>query len=318
MSGLRADLPVRPRFPTLFGVLMRRTLDLQETVFAVVALGVAACAAVLPRWSEQSELCVIAGLIVLLGVPHGALDPVFARRQYALRSWAGWLAALALYLALSALVVLVWRLAPVVFLSGFLILAALHFSGDLDAGVHGVSRIAYGFAVIILPTVLHEDETRRIFLFIAGPEAASLAASALHALSQPWLAALLACAAFEAGARPRSALVMAAIACMATLAPPLVSFAVFFCGMHSARHILRTLDYAEHWSARALIAVGVAPMAVVASAAFVLWRLYQDAPFEARVLQIMFVGLAALTAPHMALVERVRLAGGLGAQRASS
>jgi hypothetical protein len=49
----------------------------------------------------------------------------------------------------------------------------------------------------------------------------------------------------------------------------------------------------------------------VVMASAVAWHLLKDTTLDARVLQIVFVGLAALTVPHMVLVERVRLSGWL-------
>jgi Brp/Blh family beta-carotene 15,15'-monooxygenase len=102
---------------------------------------------------------------------------------------------------------------------------------------------------------------------------------------------------------------IAAVAILATFAPPLVAFAVFFCGMHSARHILRTRDYSGPASPKMMLAACLGPMAGVAllAAAAVLWL--RNVPMEARLIQLIIVGLAALTVPHMALVERVRFSG---------
>lgn len=62
---------------------------LQGLVFSFSALGVAFAATTLGRFSPQSELIVLAALIVVLGIPHGAMDTIFAQKLYGIRTpWA--------------------------------------------------------------------------------------------------------------------------------------------------------------------------------------------------------------------------------------
>ena len=101
---------------------------------------------------------------------------------------------------------------------------------------------------------------------------------------------------------------MAVAAALALLAPPLLGFAVFFCAMHSARHIVRTWHYVGAGLGqaarlgRAALLPTLGTLALGATVAYC-WR---TQPLEAGLIQWLFVGLAALTVPHMALVEPVR------------
>ncbi len=59
---------------------------LQGTLFCLITL-IGALAMLAMEWfSPQSEIILLAVLIVLLGVPHGALDTVFAHQLYGIRS----------------------------------------------------------------------------------------------------------------------------------------------------------------------------------------------------------------------------------------
>lgn len=91
--------------------------------------------------------------------------------------------------------------------------------------------------------------------------------------------------------------------------PPLVAFATFFCAMHSPRHIPRTARYASDVPKRVLWAAGLVPMLLVLGLVAAVWSRFGNVPVEDRLVRIMFIGLAALTVPHMVLVERVRLSG---------
>ena len=96
---------------------------------------------------------------------------------------------------------------------------------------------------------------------------------------------------------------------LAVAAPPFAAFTIFFCGMHSARHILRTVRYVGHerWGAM-IIAAGL-PIAAIFIAAVAALPLQSGLAIDGRIIRILFVGLAALTGPHMAIVERVRFKG---------
>jgi hypothetical protein len=79
--------------------------------------------------------------------------------------------------------------------------------------------------------------------------------------------------------------------------------------MHSARHILRTARYAQTTSLSFLWMAALFPMLGVAGLTLLAWWLMADHPIDSRLIQIVFVGLAALTVPHMVLVEPVRARG---------
>jgi Brp/Blh family beta-carotene 15,15'-monooxygenase len=94
------------------------------------------------------------------------------------------------------------------------------------------------------------------------------------------------------------------------VAPPLYAFVVFFCAMHAARHILRTTEYAGGATElRRLLMFALPPMVVTSAAAILITLRIPSSSVGSGLVQIIFVGLAALTVPHMALVERVRWRG---------
>lgn len=51
------------------------------------------------------------------------------------------------------------------------------------------------------------------------------------------------------------------------------------------------------------------PMTITVAGVAIAWWLSDGTPLDLRLTQILFVGLAALTVPHMILVERVRFTG---------
>jgi Brp/Blh family beta-carotene 15,15'-monooxygenase len=284
-------------------------VQIQGIVFSGVAILVAAAAAFLPRFSPQTELVVMAALVVGLGAPHGALDTVFAGELFRLRSFRSWLLFVTLYLLLAAFVVGFWRIFPALFLAVFLFISLVHFSGDPQAGTPLVSRILYGGAILFLPHVFYSAEVTGLFSFLVGPTAGYRVAAGMQPVAGLWLLGLAIAAAHRASSDWLTALEMVAVGLLTVFAPPLLAFTLFFCGMHGARHILRTVKYSGRSFSKLLAASALAPtlgfMCALAAAFYWLRHL----PWETRLVQMLFVGLAALTVPHMVLVEQVRFSG---------
>lgn len=284
-------------------------LRIQGLAFSIGAILLAIVAVSTARFDSQVELIVVASLIVLLGIPHGALDTIFARKLYGIKTLGGWLRFALIYLLLGASVVGFFMLAPSGFLIGFLLISMLHFSGDPAAGTPWFARALYGGAIIVLPTLLYAGEITRLFALLVGIDAATLVTPFLRLLAWPWLISFVLAAIQRLPKDWLTALEMGAVALLAVLAPPLISFTVFFCAMHSARHILRTINYSGSSSLGLILGAMSLPMLGVLLASATAWHFLGGMPMNGAIIQLVFVGLAALTVPHMALVERVRLSG---------
>jgi beta-carotene 15,15'-dioxygenase len=286
-----------------------KALRIQGILFTASAALVTLGSLGLGRLPPQVELIVVTVLILVLGVPHGALDTIFAKQLYGIRTLTGWLQFTLLYVLLAALVVGLWRWQPALFLLGFLIISAAHFSGDPLPPTPWPVRLLYGGSVILLPTLWHAPEISRLFGLLVGESTASPLIPWLRLLAWPWLVGLTFASVWQIRKDFWTSLEIVAAGSLALAAPPLVAFVVFFCGMHSSRHILRTMSFSGRSSWRYITGAALLPMLGVLLGSGLAWGFLRNTAIDARVIQVVFVGLAALTVPHMVLVERVRLSG---------
>ena len=286
-------------------------LRFQGLAFSALAWASLAMSLWLPRVDAQAQLAVLAPLILLLGVPHGALDTVFVRQLTGIQSAAGWGLFTIAYVAAAASVVVLWWFAPGFFLGAFLLISVSHFSGDPEGQTAVWFRALYGGAVVFCPLTLHAAEVSQLFSALAGESAAQSIVATLQWVAWPWVAAIG--VATIAGAKQSLArsIELVSLTALLTFAPPLIGFTIFFCAMHSARHVLRTRDYSSAGTLRHLLRIAAWPMLATVAGVAIAWWLSDGKPLDMRLAQLLFVGLAALTVPHMIVVERVRFTGWL-------
>lgn len=248
------------------------------------------------------QIAAIAILAAVLGMPHGALDPLVARRLGLWRGPVGFGVFNLVYTALSIAVIALWLVAPVPSLVLFLAVSAVHFGGDWMRGRSPWLRSLAGVAMLSLPAFRDEDAVADLYATLAGEGARSVA-SVQAAIGLPLLVLLLGLAVLAARRAPHEALELGLVALLALTTPPLVFFIVYFCTLHSARH-LREGFVEEREQPRRLTALVVVAYTVIplAAAALFLTATAGTASLDDQLLRVVFIGLAALTVPHMALI----------------
>lgn len=133
----------------------------------------------------------MAALIIILGVPHGALDTLFARQLYGVNSLMAWVKFSIIYLVMAGLVVGLWYFAPLLFLIGFIVISIAHFSGDPDGETGWLIRLIYGGAIIFIPAHRHPQEIADLFTLLVGQESSQALMPWMSGLALPWLLAFI-------------------------------------------------------------------------------------------------------------------------------
>ncbi len=271
----------------------------------IVAVCVAATTltATLGGWTPTPRAAwsiVIVAIVVAL--PHGALDVVIGPRLVKPTLFFG------MYLAAALGIVLVWLAAPPLGVVTFFLSSWYHFASGDAAHHRNLARagevlgVSTAGCAIGLPLVLHARLVTPLL------SALMLGTTSVTSDQVAFLGSIIAAPSLVAGLvaghaalriRRYSAVVeFATIAVVAAAVHPLVSFSIYFALWHAPRHLL-TLDIElQDWWRAAWATAGT--LLVAAG----VWRLLEPAaPNAARV---VFIGLAALTGPHLAVTELLR------------
>jgi Brp/Blh family beta-carotene 15,15'-monooxygenase len=274
----------RPAFETLFYL----SVSLLAGAFLLLDL---------PMPSANVQVMLLAVGVALIGLPHGALDPLLAKRAGLMEGWRGVGLFHGAYVGAAGLVLGMWMIAPVLSLSVFLLYSAYHFAGDWMRGPW-LARVLLGACVLSLPAVAHVSDVGTIYGLLASQNAVAIA-EGQHWLGPLWICGIgVACAVWLMKGQFWQVAEIVTLAVSAMLLPPLVFFLIYFCGLHSPRHFLQVWRAsADKLQAGKVAGVYTALTLVVAIPA----ALSFPGSIEASLQQIVFIGLAALTVPHMIL-----------------
>lgn len=261
---------------------------------------------VVARFLPVAALDALAALAVLtIGIAHGAVDPVLARRGAGLGFYV-------LYVSGAAAVFVLWFAAPAVVLAAFIVASVIHFGEGDTRGVRGAgwAILSRGCFVTLVPLIAHAHDVapvvRALGVHIPPHIFQALESYNGEGATRFVVAALLTAWHARDAARTGGVPALAEVLVLATafFSLPLVpAFALYFTVWHSADHLRAVrLRGGEHLTRHAIIGTGISWLAI---AAFLLvsgrW-VSGDQRWS-----VLFGFLAAVTAPHMFVVARARL-----------
>ncbi|NBB74757.1 MAG: beta-carotene 15,15'-dioxygenase, Brp/Blh family [Bacteroidetes bacterium] len=294
---------------------------------AVLALTVAVTT--LSFWGalplESGAFAILMGVVVLTGIPHGAVDHLVAAQLYDLdASWTDQAKFYGFYLALMALYGGLWLVAPVASLAVFLVMTMYHF-GQADLAYlaspdrqHRLAYLSRGLFLIGLPIAAFPNVVAPIFDAIVGTSLSGWALLMHHQTAVVGgliaqhglvLVALWAGGVASTTALGRELLSVAVLSLLFYTVHPLVAFAVYFGFWHSLGHILELIRFFnQHDQPTSLVDFYRKAMLFTVLSFVLLGALYAagDAfgtPME--MIALLFILISVMTLPHMIIVERL-------------
>ena len=260
-------------------------------------------------------------LILIIGISHGALDDVKGKKLLTILNIKKFYIFYLIYLTISLSVILIWIIVPPITLIIFLTIASFHFGKEdtnfLINKSSNLTPILYflrGLLVIVSPLYFNFNETVAIFkMLLINNEQFYSSLSFIENFKiieiAIGLSALSSIILFLKEFNFKKFAIFLdffSIIILNYYLSPLVAFTVYFCFLHSIRHIISLaieMDKTNLKNGFKLFVKKAFPLTVL-TAIFCLVGLYllnNVYELNSAILKIIFIGLASLTFPHILL-----------------
>ena len=254
-------------------------------------------------------------LVASIGISHGALDNMKGAQLLKIFDMKSMFTFYVGYLAISVLVICVWLLSSTFLLCLFLLLASYHF-GKEDSEFLFQSKKFYldilfflkGLVIISAPLFFQYTDTINIFNTI-GMNTDLFIFRDYSFIISCFFISIISSIAIVLIARNLYASILIidlfAIVILNYFLHPLFAFTLYFCFLHSVRHsitLMQDLDKDLSKSIKIFIRKSL-PLTIVTASIFVVAFAFLMSEYDinSSINKVIFVGLAALTFPHIIL-----------------
>ena len=257
-------------------------------------------------------------LILSVGISHGAMDNYKANKILKIYKINNKIIFYLIYMLISLLVIIFWFFFTSLTLLVFLLLASYHFGREdtffLNIENSNFNQFFYlikGSLIIFAPLFFHIDETLKIFKVLLINDEVLFFIKDQHWIINICLGlSILGYLYFIFKKRFKDFEILfldiISILVLNFIFSPLIAFTIYFCFLHSVRHIISIsyeldpdnfLDGVKAFTKKAL------PLTIVTAVLYLLAIVFLSNSYGLNdvVIKVIFIGLASLTFPHILL-----------------
>jgi beta-carotene 15,15'-dioxygenase len=305
------------------GIYNRKILSLEPKLHQVFMIVVLAISLILHFFFGLTQVIneplLAAVLILTLGVPHGSFDVLLIKQKlhgpnntkYKL------IRLIAIYVGMALTMLLFWWASSGLALVFFLLISAYHFGGDwvpdslntTDSNkdkskyTNALVRFVVGSALLCSTTLLHSEEVKTIFSWLTKTENASVLSTYMKFIALPLLGIGIVTFSMFVFDSFLGFIELILVFSAAISLPPITFFVIYFCLLHSIRHLFEVQTKLSALN-RNTIVKGALPYGLVAIISCLVGAtFFNQLTVGPALLSAVFIGLAALTVPHMILVD---------------
>ena len=252
-------------------------------------------------------------LIFFIGLPHGSFDGAVAS-LVGFSNRFQFIQFLFYYLTLFLLVIIFWLYFPIVALTIFIIMTIVHFglcdwtNFKINKFKYSVS-FTYGMTIIFGIIFFNENQSFLIFEYLTNDKIYLFQKYFLI----PYLVTLLSIIYFTYLSFIEKKLRKGVIEIIFLLSifyffDPLLSFAIYFCFFHTYKHLKHLIkNIYLNLTNKGFVIYSTLIFTIISwiGGLGIVYYLVQNISLYESILKVIFIGLAALTLPHMLLVDLI-------------
>ncbi len=237
--------------------------------------------------------------VVFFGFPHGALDSLVAKRNKVFSNIYGFMLFNLSYLTLSLTIFFIWYLLPYYSLIIFLVISAWHFSEDWRTKLNLLDRLILGTSVINLPIFFNPSESANIYRMLVDQVAVN---NIINFQSNFTYVLLMLLVYFIIKNYNNKILLFQIIIIFLSsfFLTPIYYFISYFCFFHSLKNFQETIKELNEKKSRITVFLIFNTLFTIILG-YILFFYFIDGHITNKIINIVFIGLAALTVPHMVL-----------------
>ena len=257
-------------------------------------------------------------LILSIGISHGAMDNFKANKLLIIYKINNKSIFFILYILISSFVILFWSLYSSLTLLFFLLVASYHFGREdtsfLHKGNSYIDQVLYlikGSLIVFSPLFFHFDETLKIFETLLLSKKVLIFFKEEHWIINLFLSlSILGYFYFIYKNKFKDYeilfLDLFSILILNYVFTPLIAFTIYFCFLHSIRHIISIsyeLDPINFFEGIKSFVGKALPLTIITAVLYFLAIVFLSNSYGLNdvIIKVIFIGLASLTFPHILL-----------------